>query len=57
MRRMRDAVYYREKAELFRKLATESDERTAADLIRLAEEYEAEVRRLQPDAEPPQLLA
>ena len=50
---MRDPAYYREKAALFREYAESTDERTAALLLALAEDYEAEARRLEPDAEPP----
>ena len=50
---MRTAAYYRDKAARFREMARDADERTAASLIDLAEEYEAEAARLDPDAEPP----
>ena len=50
---MQTAAYYREKAARFRELAKGADERTAASLIQLAEDYEAEARDLEPDAEPP----
>ena len=36
---MRDAAYYRSMAARFRKLAAESDERTAAALLEVAENY------------------
>jgi hypothetical protein len=50
---MYTADYYREQAARFRQLAEEADQLTAASLIRLAEDYEAEARHLEPDAEPP----
>ena len=50
---MHSAAEYREKAARFRELAEGADEHTAASLILLADEYEAEARRLEPDAEPP----
>jgi hypothetical protein len=50
---MREAAYYREKAAHFREVARDSDAITAAALIGLAEDYEAEARRLEPDMEPP----
>ena len=50
---MRTAAYYREKAARFRQIASESDDRTAATLLQLADDYETEARRLEPDAEPP----
>ncbi len=50
---MRTAAYYRDRASYFRSLADGTDARTAADLIRLAENYEMEARRLEPEAEPP----
>jgi hypothetical protein len=44
----------REKAARFRELAKESGGETAASLLQLAEDYEAEAARLEvPDAEPP----
>ena len=49
---MHSANYYREQAARFRELARDADERTAASLISLAEDYEAEARHLEPDAEP-----
>jgi len=48
-----DAASCREKAAQFRRMAESADERSAATLIRMAEDYEAEARRLEPDAEPP----
>ena len=42
-----------EKAVQFRRMAEAADEHTAATLIAMAEEYEEEARRLEPDAEPP----
>lgn len=50
---METAAYFREKAAEFRDMAKDCDPETATSLILLAEEYEAEARRLQPDAEPP----
>ena len=50
---MHSPAYYREKAAQFRQLAEDADEGTAASLIQLAEDYEAEARALEPDAEPP----
>jgi hypothetical protein len=50
---MHSAAYYREKAARFREMARGTDDRTAASLIQLAEDYEAEAQRLEPDAEPP----
>ena len=50
---MREAAYYRERALRFRQLAVGTDEHTAVALIHLAEEYEAEERRLLPDGRPP----
>ena len=50
---MRTPEYYREEAARFRELASGSDEETAASLIQLAEDYEAEAQRLEPDIEPP----
>ena len=50
---MHSAAYYREKAARFREMARDTDDRTAASLIQLAEDYEAEAQRLEPDAEPP----
>ena len=52
---MHTADQYREKAARFRELAEGADERTAATLLLLADDYEAEARRLEPDAEPPNL--
>jgi hypothetical protein len=42
---------YRDQAARFRELGKDSDDRTAADLIELAYEFEAEARRLEPDAD------
>lgn len=50
---MQTAAYFREKAAEFRDLAKACDPETARSLTLLAEEYETEARRLQPDAEPP----
>jgi hypothetical protein len=50
---MHSAAYFREKAARFREMAQDTDDRTAASLLQLAEDYEAEARRLEPDAEPP----
>jgi hypothetical protein len=50
---MHSAASYREKAARFRELASDSDDLTAANLIALAEEFEAQARSLEPDAEPP----
>ena len=50
---MHSAAYFREKAARFREMAQDTDDRTAASLIQLAEDYEAEAQRLEPDAEPP----
>jgi hypothetical protein len=49
----RTAAYYREKAARFREIAKESDPSTAATLVELSDDFEAEARRLEPDAEPP----
>jgi hypothetical protein len=50
---MHDAASCREKAARFRALAVGSDKHSAEHLNLLAEEYEAEARRLEPPAEPP----
>ena len=50
---MHSAAYFREQAARFREMAKDTDERTAAGLLQLAEDHEAEARRLEPDAEPP----
>ena len=50
---MKTAAYYRERAEYMRSLAHDADPRTRADLLKLAEDHEAEARRLEPDNEPP----
>ena len=49
----RTSAYYREKAARFREMAKESDAATAASLLELAADFEAEARRLDPGAEPP----
>ena len=54
---MRSAAYYRDKAIHFRSLADGAEARTAADLIRLAENYEMEARRQEADSEPPMTSA
>ena len=54
---MRDPTYYRERAARFRELASDSDAETTQALLLLAEEYEAEARRLGPNREPPDLPA
>lgn len=46
-------AYYREKAAQFRDLANNSDRHTATTLMQLADDYEAEARRLEADPEPP----
>ena len=43
---MRDAPYYRNMAARFRELAADCDERTAAALLEVAENYESEACRL-----------
>ena len=50
---MYTAAYFREKAARFRELARDADDRSAASLLQLAEDYEAEAQKLEPDAEPP----
>ena len=50
---MYTAVYFRTQAARFRELAGDADEESAARLIQLAEDYEAEAQKLEPDAEPP----
>ena len=50
---MHSVAYYRENAARFRELAADADEWTAAALIKLAQDYEAEARVLEPEAEPP----
>lgn len=50
---MYTAAYFREKAARFRALAQGADEASAASLLQLADDYEAEARKLEPDAEPP----
>jgi hypothetical protein len=47
------AASCREKAARFRELAREAGGETAASLLQLAQDYEAEAARLEPDAEPP----
>ena len=54
---MHSSAYYREQAARFRLLANDSDEHTAATLTELAEDYEAEAQRLEPDSEPPLITA
>lgn len=44
---MRDCATYREKAAHFRKMAREADEKSAAELIAIAEEYEQLALRLE----------
>jgi hypothetical protein len=43
----------REKAARFRELARETGGDMASSLLQLAEDYEAEAERLEPEAEPP----
>ena len=50
---MHDPAYYRSHAARFRELAQDSDAQTAASLIMLAAEYEAEAERLELKARPP----
>ena len=50
---MHSAAYFREKAARFREMARDTDDRTAASLLQLADDYEAEAQRLELDAEPP----
>ncbi len=50
---MPGADYYRPKAAEYREMARDCDPATAASLIMLAESFEEEARRLEPDAEPP----
>lgn len=50
---MYGVAYYREMAAHFREIAKDSDQITAAALIGLAEDYEAEARRMESDIEPP----
>ena len=52
---MRDPATYRQKAAHFRKLAAEADEKTAADLLALADDYEALALRLEPEPNVPRL--
>ncbi|HEX6374350.1 MAG TPA: hypothetical protein VFZ91_01385 [Allosphingosinicella sp.] len=47
------AASCREKAARFRELAEGTGGETAAALLQLAEDYEAEADRLEPDSEPP----
>ncbi len=49
----RVSAYYREQAARFREMAEGSDERTAATLIRVAEEFEAEAKKLEQPGDPP----
>ena len=50
---MQSSAYYRDNAARFRELALDSDAQTAASLLQLAEEYEAEAQRLEEDPQPP----
>lgn len=52
---MTTVAHFRSQAAKCRDLAKHADEPTAANLLFLAEEYEAEARKLEsePDAEPP----
>lgn len=50
---MHTAASCREKAAHFRRMAESADERSAATLIQMAEDYEAEAERLEPEAQPP----
>ena len=51
---MEDAAAFRAQARKCRALAQgQVDERTRANLLALAEEYEAQARRLEPPDEPP----
>jgi hypothetical protein len=50
---MDDAASLRDKAARCRRLAETADERTAATLRMLADDYEAEARALEPEAKPP----
>ena len=50
---MSDAASLRAKAAKCRQLAESADERTAATLALLADDYEAEARELEPEARPP----
>lgn len=47
------AASCREKAVQLRRMAEGADEHTAATLVVMAQEYEEEARRIEPDAEPP----
>lgn len=50
---MRDAPTLRRLAENLRKLAADADAETAAEMLEIANGYEAEARALEPEAEPP----
>lgn len=50
---MHTATICREKAARFRELAKDTGGQTAAALLQLAEDYEAEAARLETNAEPP----
>ena len=47
------AASCREKAVQLRRMAKGADEHTAATLAGMAQEYEDEARRIEPEAEPP----
>jgi len=49
---MRDADHLRKQAKQCRQLAGGADERTAANLLMLADDYEAEADRLEADLRP-----
>lgn len=49
---MRDPAQLREEARNCRQLAAEADERSAATLLMLAADYEAEAERLESDPKP-----
>jgi hypothetical protein len=50
---MSDALSLRDKAARCRRLAETADELTAETLRRLADDYEAEARAMEPEAKPP----
>jgi hypothetical protein len=50
---MYTVAYYRTKAAQFRELASNSDKQTAATLMQLADDFEAEAERLEASLEPP----
>jgi hypothetical protein len=50
---MRDPSTYREKAAQFRKMAAEADEKTAAELLALADDYETLALQLEPEPNQP----